>query len=132
MSMEQTGNTKWSDQRAEQMIGALLAYGLALAALVVVVGAAIYLVRHGSEQPDYRVFRGEPADLRTIPGIVGDVRNVSGRGIIQLGLLLLLATPVARVVLSILVFAVQRDALYVVVTSIVLALLLYSMVGGYL
>ncbi|HYC23598.1 MAG TPA: DUF1634 domain-containing protein [Candidatus Bathyarchaeia archaeon] len=127
----ENGN-RWSDQRVEQMIGGLLAFGLALAASVVLIGAAIYLMRHGGEKPDYRVFRGEPADLRTIPGILGDARQLSGRGIIQLGLLLLLATPVARVVLSIFAFAVQRDALYVVVTLVVLTLLLYSIVGGYL
>jgi len=124
--------SRWGDQRIEQMIGRLLAFGLALAASVVLIGAAVYLFRHGGEKPDYRVFRGEPADLRTIPGILGDARQLSGRGIIQLGLLLLLATPVARVALSIFAFAAQRDTLYVMVTLVVLTLLLYSIVGGYL
>ena len=124
--------SRWGDQRIEQMIGRLLAFGLALAASVVLIGAAVYLFRHGGEKPDYRVFRGEPADLRTIPGILGDAHQLSGRGIIQLGLLLLLATPVARVALSIFAFAAQRDTLYVMVTLVVLTLLLYSIVGGYL
>jgi uncharacterized membrane protein len=50
--------------------------------------------------------------------------------LIQLGLLLLIATPVARVAFSVAVFAMQRDRLYVVVALIVLAVLMYSLTGG--
>jgi uncharacterized membrane protein len=53
-----------------------------------------------------------------------------GRGIIQLGLLFLIATPVARVVFSIFAFSVQRDRLYVVVTLTVLAILMFSLTGA--
>ena len=122
----------WTDQQVEQTIGNLLRLGLIVAAVVVLVGAVIYLARHGSEQPQYRVFHGEPADLRGIRGIIHDALQFSGRGLIQLGLLLLLATPVARVAFSIVAFALQRDRLYVVVTLIVMGVLLYSIVGGYL
>lgn len=122
----------WTDQQVEQTIGNLLRIGLIMATVVVATGAVIYLTRHGSEQPDYRVFRGEPADLRGIGGILHDAAALSGRGLIQLGLLLLLATPVARVAFSILAFALQRDRLYVGVTVVVLGVLLYSIVGGYL
>ena len=53
--------------------------------------------------------------------------HLGGRGIIQLGLLLLIATPVARVVFSVIGFVRQRDFVYVVLTLIVLAVLLYSL-----
>ena len=119
----------WSDQRVEQTIGNLLRVGLLLATAVVVAGAAVYLSRHAGEAPDYRIFRGEPADLRGVGGIVDLARQDSGRGIIQLGLLLLLATPVVRVAFSIVAFALQRDRVYVLVTTIVLAVLLYSLGG---
>jgi len=122
---------RWSDTYVEQTIGTLLRVGLLIATAVVVFGAAIYLYHHGSEQPEYRLFHGEPLQLRSIAGIVEMARDWFGRGFIQLGLLLLLATPVARVVFSILAFARQRDPFYVGVTLIVLAVLLYSIVGGY-
>jgi uncharacterized membrane protein len=121
----------WTDQQVEQTIGNLLRTGLIVAAAVVAIGAVIYLVRHGTEQPYYRIFHGEPADLRSIGGIVRDSMDERGRGLIQLGLLLLLATPVARVVFSVLAFALQRDRFYVMVTLVVLGILLYSIVGGY-
>jgi len=121
----------WSDSAVERAIGTLLRVGLLVATCVVVAGAVIYLSRHGSELPNYRIFRGEPAQLRSIGGIVEMAEDWFGRGFIQLGLLLLLATPVARVAFSIVAFIEQRDALYVGVTVLVLAVLLYSIVGGY-
>jgi uncharacterized membrane protein len=126
-----TNRLKWTEQQVEQTIGNLLRLGLIVAAVVVLGGAVIYLARHGSEQPQYRVFHGEPADLRGIGGVVHDALQFSGRGLIQLGLLLLLGTPVARVAFSIVAFALQGDRLYVVVTLIVMGVLLYSIVGGY-
>ena len=80
--------------------------------------------------PNYGVFHGEPSDLQSISGSVGYALAGHGRGIIELGLLLLIATPVARVVFSIFAFAVQRDWLYVVVTVIVLGVLIFSLTGG--
>jgi uncharacterized membrane protein len=44
-----------------------------------------------------------------------------------LGLLLLIATPVARVAFSVIGFALEKDWMYVVITLIVLALLIYSL-----
>ncbi len=119
----------WSDWQVEQTIGNLLRLGLLLATAVVLVGAAIYLARHGSELPDDRVFHGEPADLREIGGILRGAWRLEGRFVIQLGLVLLMATPLARVAFSIVAFAVQRDRLYVGVTIIVLSVLLYSILG---
>jgi len=120
----------WTDQRVEVIIGNLLRAGVVLAAAVVLVGAAVYLVRHGSAAPHYAVFQGEPTDLRTPSGVIADAVAMRGRGIIQLGLLLLLATPVARVAFSVFAFAMERDVLYVVVTLIVLAVLAFSLAGG--
>jgi uncharacterized membrane protein len=79
---------------------------------------------------DFRVFRGEPADLRDVRGIIRDTLALRGRGIIQLGLLLLIATPVARVAFSIFGFAEERDRMYVVFTVIVFSILLYSLIGS--
>lgn len=120
----------WTDQRVEVIIGNLLRAGVVVAAAVVLVGAAVYLVRHGSAAPHYAVFQGEPTDLRTPSGVIADAVAMRGRGIIQLGLLLLLATPVARVAFSVFAFAMERDVLYVVVTLIVLAVLAFSLAGG--
>jgi len=121
----------WTDQRVEAILGNLLRAGVLIAAAVVVLGGVIYLLRHGSTLPDYRAFRGEPTDLRTFSGILADAAAFRGRGIIQLGLLLLIATPVARVAFSVVAFALERERLYVIVTLTVLAVLLFSLAGGH-
>lgn len=121
---------RWTDQGIENIVGNLLRVGVMLSACVVSIGAVIYLVRHGSAPVEYRIFRGEPAELRGVRGVVRDSLAFRGRAIIQLGLLLLIATPVARVAFSIIAFAKERDHMYVVFTVIVFAILLYSLLGS--
>ena len=123
------GHRSWTDKRMEILIGIVLRSGVLLSALIVAFGAAIYLVRHGQHPTDYRVFRSEPSDLRSVGKIVRDAFALQGRGIIQLGLLLLIATPVARVGFSIFGFAEEHDRMYVIVASIVLLVLVYSLIG---
>ncbi len=76
------------------------------------------------------MFRGEPSDLKSLPGNRPRCAPLRGRGIIQLGLLLLIATPVARVAFSIWGFAAEHDRLYMIFTGVVLMVLLYSLLGS--
>ena len=120
----------WTDRRMDIVIGNLLRSGVVLSALIVFVGSVIYLARHGHSPTEYRVFRGEPSDLRSIRGILRDALALRGRGIIQLGLLFLIATPVARVAFSIFGFAEEKDRMYVLIASVVLLVLAYSLIGS--
>ena len=124
-------NRTWTEHQVEQFIGNLLRGGVLIAAVVVLLGGSVYLVRHGTALPFYASFQGEPEELRSIPGILAHVWALRGRGIIQLGLLLLIATPVARVLCAMVAFALQRDWLYVGVTAVVVSVLVYSLLGGH-
>ncbi|PWB73122.1 DUF1634 domain-containing protein [candidate division GN15 bacterium] len=121
---------KVSDQSIENFIGNLLRYGVILAAMVVLVGGVAFLAKYGRAHPDFSHFASEPSRLRHVDTIFLDAFSFSARGLIQLGLLLLIATPVARVLFSVFAFAFQRDRLYVVVTLIVLAVLIVSLSGA--
>jgi uncharacterized membrane protein len=115
----------------EMIIGILLRLGVMVAGAVVFFGAIIYLIRNGAAPlPDYKSFHGESLQLSTVEGILAGVRQFRGRAIIQLGVLLLIATPVARVVFSAFAFAFEKDKLYVCITLFVLAILLFSLVGS--
>jgi uncharacterized membrane protein len=118
------------DRRIEIMVGNLLRAGVLLAGLVVVVGAGIYLSRHAMQNANFAVFHGEAAALRSLPAVMRGVFHLHGKSVIQLGLLLLIATPVARVAFSAIAFAIERDYMYVVVTLVVLGVLLYSLLGS--
>jgi uncharacterized membrane protein len=115
------------DQRLETIIGDLLRTGVLLAAAVVFAGGAFYLAQHHSDRTSFRAFTVEGADLRTLAGIVKSAGHLQSEGLIQFGLLLLIATPVAREALAVAGFALERDRLYLAVSMIVLAILVFSL-----
>jgi uncharacterized membrane protein len=117
----------WGDRRFEIIIGRLLRFGVIFAAAWVLAGGIQYLIQFHNVKPDYSEFRGESGGLRYTHEIFHGAMELNARGIIQLGLLLLIATPVARVAFSIVGFALEKDWLYVGLTLIVLALLIYSL-----
>lgn len=119
--------SRWSDHEVEQLVGNLLRYGVLIAAAITVVGGIMLLVQHGGKPADYHVFASEPGMLRSVGGIIRGAVSLDSRAIVQLGLLFLIATPIARVAFSLVAFAIQRDRLYVVTTLLVLAILLYSL-----
>ena len=121
---------RWSDDDVDQLLGNLLRIGVIIATIVAAIGGVLYLARHGGDPTDHRVFHGEPVELRHLGSIVQGAVTLHAAAIIQLGLVLLIATPVARVAMSLVAFILQRDRVYIVVTSIVLALLIYSLTGG--
>jgi uncharacterized membrane protein len=100
-----------------------------LSAAIVFLAGICYLVRHGHEVVNYHVFRSAPREYRSVSAIVHAMGPSDCRAIIQFGLLLLIATPIARVAFSLVGFALERDRTYVVITSIVLAILIYSITG---
>ena len=121
---------KSSEQDLENTIGILLRVGVIAAAVVVLAGGSWLLFEAGSQRIIFSPFRGEPSQLTSISGIMSGLLSGNSRALIQTGLLLLIATPIARVVLALTGFALQRDRLYVAVTLIVLAALLFSLSGG--
>ena len=119
-----------TDRQVEQSIGVLLRVGVLLAAAVVLVGGILYLAQRGHLRADYHVFRGEPNDLKKPSMVIREAFTGSPEAVIELGLLLLILTPVARVVFSVVAFAREHDGMYVVMTLIVLAVLFYSLLAG--
>ena len=114
------------DSKLDARIGALLRAGTTSSAFVILLGGVLYLARHSQERPDYHTFHGVPTRLDTLSGIFSGAVHGQSLAIIQLGLLMLIATPIARVLFSVIAFLAERDYLYVVVSAIVLAVLLYS------
>jgi len=119
-----------TDHQLKQLIGRLLQLGVLVAAAVGIVGGALVLMQHGGARPDFSEFRGQPAHLTSIPGILAGVRQMRSESIVQLGIVLLIATPVVRVASTLVAFVLQRDRTYIIVTTIVLALLLYGLIWG--
>jgi len=115
------------DHRLEAIIGQLLRAGVLLAAATVLAGGALYLASHHADRVDYRTFVAGVEDMRTYSGIVQSAAQGQSAAIIQIGLLLLILTPVARVAIALVGFFLERDRLYAMVSLIVLLILVSSL-----
>ena len=120
----------WSDHKVDLIIGNLLRLGVIIAAVVVIAGGVPYLIANASHPVIFSTFHGQPDELTTVRGIVRGALALHSHAVIQLGILLLIATPIARVALSLVAFAKQRDRTYMVITTIVLAILAWGLSGG--
>ena len=118
---------RWTDHQVDQVIGRLLQIGVLIAAIVTLVGGVLYLRVHSGAAVDYSVYRGVPDGLKSLTGIVHGVLAGNRAALVQLGLVLLILTPMARVALTLGAFIVQKDRLYVMLTAIVLAVLVYGL-----
>jgi uncharacterized membrane protein len=121
---------EFTDKELDGSIAQMLRAGVLLAAAIVVVGGILYLRHPSMAMPDYSHFHASQDSLRTIAGIVRGTLQMDAASIIQLGLLILIATPVARVALCIVGFARQRDMIYVGISIGVFAILMYSLIHG--
>jgi uncharacterized membrane protein len=112
----------------------LLRGGVLISVAIVLVGIVLTFVHH----PEYFSSRPALGELtqpgthfpNTIGAILHDVAELKGQAVVMLGLLLLIATPVARVALSVLIFLVEKDRLYTAITVAVLIILLISFFTG--
>lgn len=117
-----------SDERLDLVMGRLLQAGVLIAAFVVAVGAIALIATHGRDPLTLPPVEKEPAVLRSVVAVVAGALRGNVDAVIQLGLLLLIATPVTRVAFTLVAFVIRRDRIFVVVTAIVLGILLYGVI----
>jgi uncharacterized membrane protein len=119
-----------TDKALETSIARMLAGGVVLSSIAVLAGGVLYLRNTTTQIADYTHFHATAPPLRTVYGVVQGVMHLDVESIIQLGLLLLIATPVVRVIFCVVGFSRQRDKLYTAVSFVVLAILIYSLARG--
>jgi uncharacterized membrane protein len=114
------------DERLEIAMGNMLRIGVTVAALVMVAGGVLYLSQFRGPLPDYQHFHGAPPAYEHIGSILAGVGRLDSGSLIELGILLLIATPIGRVLFGVVGFALLKDRLYTAVSAIVLTILLLS------
>ncbi|TAE56410.1 MAG: DUF1634 domain-containing protein [Nostocales cyanobacterium] len=118
-----------TEKHLESILSSFLKYGVLIANGVVLLGAILYLIDHGSEPAQYQVFHGTPAKLRSPTNIINTVLAGNSSGIIQFGILVLVSIPIFRVIISFVTFLWKRDFIYVVITALVLVSLGYGLIA---
>ena len=116
----------FNDDRMEAIMGRLLQVGVLLASATVLVGGVLYLRERASVPVSYRRFSGEAGALRHLSRLAHGIAHGDPAAIIQLGVLLLIGTPIARVIFAVIAFAIERDRLYLAISLGVLTILLVS------
>jgi uncharacterized membrane protein len=115
------------DKDVQLILGNLLRFGVILSMVVVLIGGLVYLYSHGKSAIDYSQFKSERADLTSIQAIFSGLLSLHGKAIIQFGIVLLIFTPISRVILSVFSFLLEKDYMYVVIGLIVLSIILFSL-----
>lgn len=112
-------------------LGLTLRWGVTVACAIALTGGAVYLLRHGNEPvSDYSVFDASHPSYTTLEGIFGGFFNFEAWGVIQVGVIALLLTPVMRVVLSLIDFSRRHDWLYAFISAVVLAIIFVNSISS--
>jgi len=123
---------KFGEKDFHTIIGNLLRYGVWISLSVAFIGGIVYLLHHGNEIEDYSVFTENDQNIfQVIANIYQGVIQGRGESIIFFGVILLFLTPVFRVLLSLFSFLLEKDYLYVVITSIVIGIIILSISFGF-
>lgn len=122
---------RFNDEKMEAIMGRLLQIGVSMAAAVVLAGGVMYLAGHAQGRAEYGTFHPRPVTLLHPGALIDGIKTGDARALIDLGILMLIATPICRVIFAVVAFAMERDRLYVVVSLTVLAVLLSSLLRGH-
>ncbi|WP_343531413.1 DUF1634 domain-containing protein [Pedobacter sp.] len=120
-----------TDKDIQTLVGNLLRTGVYISMGIVILGGIIYLFDHGREKIDYAVFDINKVSLKTVAAIFEEVVTFKGVAIVQFGLLMLIFTPIARVIMAVVSFFIEKDYLYVLIGLIVLSIIMISLSGGF-
>jgi|GEM_PF-2618060 uncharacterized membrane protein len=120
-----------SEKQLELLISNFLKYGVFTACFIVFVGGVLYLAECGLEPVNYHFFEGQPSVFHAPMLLVSGILSGNHYSIIIFGLLLLIAIPIIRVVISLLTFFRQGDFTYTLMTSVALLGLIYSFITAY-
>lgn len=116
-----------SDKDIQVILGTLLRVGVIASMSVVLIGASVYLMLNHSEVVDYHRFDSHKTDFSSMAAVFSGLKRLDSAAIIQFGVLLLIFTPILRVVFSIFGFLIERDYLYVLIGLLVLGVILFSL-----
>lgn len=122
---------KFKDKDMQLLLGQVLRAGTIISISIVFIGGVVFLYRHGFSIANYRVFNGVPDFVQHPSGIEYGILNFKGQAIIQFGIILLIATPIVRVLFSAIGFVLEKDYMYVVISLLVLSIIFLSMMSGH-
>ncbi len=118
-----------NEKTMDLIIFYILRTGVIIAGLLVVAGGSIWLLHFFNSVPHYRFFSSGTAHFPPLSELLKKALSFDGISLIQTGILVLIITPIFRVIFSFISFLTQKDAIYSLFTLIVILNLLFSFFG---
>src|ERR1700735_2410562 len=103
---------KFKDRDMQVLLGHVLRAGTIVSISIVFIGGIFFIYRHGQSITDYHKFNGIPSFVQTASGIFHGIWALKGQAMIQLGIALLIATPIIRIIFSAIGFVLEKDYMY--------------------
>ncbi|MBY0542853.1 MAG: DUF1634 domain-containing protein [Sphingobacteriaceae bacterium] len=125
--MQVKNSNYFIDKDVQLLLGTLLRVGVLISSAVILLGGIIFLSTQSNAVVSFSEFKPEQVKISSIANIFEGLKTFDGLAIIQFGVLLLIFTPIARVVFSIFSFLLEKDYLYVVIGTIVLCVIITSL-----
>ncbi len=110
-------------------INLILRTGVLVSAVLLVTGGILFAFQHPGTVFSFKSFAGEPERLRHLSPVFREALQFRSRAVIQLGVIILISTPVLRVIFSFIEFLIRRDWIFLFITAIVICTLFYSLLG---
>lgn len=114
----------------QHWVSAVLRFGVLASALIALIGTLMNLSKHGGEKVSYQNFH--PGENLSVGKVLTDAVSMDSRSIMLVAVIVLVLTPVARVIVSLFGFIKEKDRTYIAITFVVLLTLLCSVIGGFL
>lgn len=128
--MSSTKKENLNDKDIQVILGTLLRAGVIISMSIVLLGGVIFLVHNKGVLIDYKIFKPELSEFSSIVSIFKGVLTFRGDAIVQFGVLMLIFTPIARIVFAIFSFLIEKDYLYVIIGLIILSIITLSLNSG--
>jgi uncharacterized membrane protein len=122
---------KFKDTDMQLLLGRVLRAGTVISISIVFFGGVIYLYRHGHSVANYKTFVGVPDFVQHAGSLFNGAFTLKGQAIIQLGIILLIATPILRVMFSAIGFVLEKDYMYLIISLLVLSIIFMSTISGH-
>ncbi len=117
----------------EIWISYVLRWGVIAAAIVVLIGGAVFLAAGPAARDPHslhQLINHDYSNRSSIQSKITGLKHARGLAIVDVGLMLLILTPVVRVAMTFVLFFKLRDWLFTILTAIVLSILLLGISGA--
>ncbi|MPT33322.1 MAG: DUF1634 domain-containing protein [Chryseobacterium sp.] len=120
----------FTDIDLNRSVGNLLRLGVILSVVTSLIGF-VKLFLEGFKMPKYKLLDMGSSSEKVWGSFWDSLSKGEGMAIIQLGILLLILTPLVRIIFALIGYLKEKDYVYVVISTIVLVIMVVSFLTGY-